>query len=344
MRDKDYLKRCLQLARNGGKAARPNPLVGAVIVHNDCIIGEGFHRQFGGPHAEVNAVNSVDDEDKKYLAESTIYVSLEPCCHFGNTPPCTNLIIENKIPRVCIAEIDPSQKVNSKGIKQLEDHGISVEIIPIENNHLLDEFKVYQFQKRPFVQIKFAKSKDNFLGTHDRQIWLSNDFSKVFTHKMRAYTDAILIGTNTAVIDNPSLTLREHPGTQPLRVVLDREGRIPLSHTLLSDNLPCLIITQRPRNHGKLHKEEVVLNFSDENFLNVLLEELYKRGIYHLTVEGGAQMHKSFLAQNLWDEALVISTPKLIGAGVKAPNINGTLKEKYKFGEDKIALIKNIVS
>jgi len=340
MQDKDYLRRCIEVAQLGGKNARPNPLVGALIVYNDRIIGEGFHERYGGPHAEVNAINSVKTEDKSLLEQSTIYVTLEPCCHYGNTPPCSDLIIKHKIPRVCIAEIDPTEKVNKKGIQKLQDHGIEVVIIEIPNNNCTTEFKVINLLKRPFVQLKFAKSKDNFMGQKDRQIWLSNNTSNIFTHKLRSYTDAILVGTNTALTDNPSLTLRNYPGNNPLRVLLDRTGRTPLTHTLLSDELPCIIFTEKEREIENKDKQQLLIDFSSDTFIETLLEQLYKLGIYHLMVEGGAAVLKSFVKSNYWDEAVVINTEKVLSEGIKAMNINGEVKNRYLLEGDEVLVIK----
>lgn len=343
MQDKDYLLRCLDLAMTSGKSVRPNPHVGAVIVYNNRIIGEGCHEHFGGPHAEVNAVKSVKEQDRKFLSQSTIYVSLEPCCHTGNTPPCTDLIIEQKIPRVCIAAVDPTDKVNGKGIKRLQENGVEVKFIDIPTNHLTSVFKTNILKKRPYIQLKFAKSKDNFIGQKDKQIWLSNETSRIFTHKLRSYSDAILIGTNTAIIDNPSLTLRDYPGNAPQRVILDRTGKIPISHTLLSDAFPCIIFTENFRSLPEV-KQQIKIDFSSPVFIDNLLKELFNLNIYHLMVEGGATLFKSFVKLNLWDEAHVINTKKMLYSGVKAININGRIRERYNLDGDELFVIENIKS
>jgi len=341
MQDKYYLDRCFDLAKLGGREVRPNPHVGAVIVYKNRIIGEGYHKVHGGPHAEVNAVNSVKEEDKQYLSQSTMYVTLEPCCHFGITPPCTDLIIKNSIPRVCIAEIDPTQKVNSKGIDQLKENGIEVSIISMPEFDMIAEFKTTQLKQRPYIQLKFAKSHDNFIGQKDKQVWLSNAESSIYTHKLRSYTDAILVGTNTAMIDNPSLTLRNYPGNPPLRVVLDRNGKIPLTNTLLSDSYPCIIITEKSRDELLENKRQIILDFNKEDFIDNLLKVLLENGIYHMMVEGGATLFKSFIKSNNWDEAVVINTPKVINQGIKAPNVNGKIISKFQLETDKVIVIKN---
>ena len=341
MQDKDYLLRCIELAKLGGKDVRPNPHVGAIIVYNNRIIGEGYHMKYGESHAEVNAVNSVSKSDKKYLPHSTIYVSLEPCCHFGNTPPCTDLIIENKIPRVCIAEVDPYEKVNQKGIEVLRNNGVVVDVIDTIDHDTLAEFRVNHIKNRPFVQLKVAKSKDNYIGKKGQQIWLSNDASNIFTHKLRAYTDAILIGTNTAIVDNPSLTLRNFLGATPKRIVLDREGKIPLTHTLLSDPHPCIIFTENLRDLSSF-KKQIKIDFSQENFIDNLLQQIKSLGILHIMVEGGAKLLKSFVNSNIWDEAVIINTPKILSEGIKAININGKIKSNFQLNEDKVVVLENI--
>lgn len=340
MQDKDFLLYTIQLAKKGGKSVRPNPQVGAVIVHNNRIIGEGYHQIYGGPHAEVNAFNSVKSEDQRLLKESTIYVSLEPCCHVGETPPCTDLIIRNKIPRVCIAEIDPSDKVNRKGILQLRNHGVEVVLLNLDTD-ITNAFKINNLVQRPFVQLKFAKSKDNYMGVVDKQVWLSNPKSSIYTHRLRGETDAILIGTNTAIIDNPKLTLRHYPGESPQRILLDKSGRVPQSHHLLSDDMPCLIFTEANRVFKNHLKTQIHIDFSDEHFLESLLKELYNRNIYHIMIEGGASLLKSFVKANLWDEAIVINTEKVLHNGIKAPNIHGRIREKYRLDEDQIFVIEN---
>ena len=338
MQDKDYLNRAIELAKKGGKAVRPNPLVGAVVVFDNEIIGEGYHKKFGGPHAEVNAINNVSPENQKHLSQSTIYVSLEPCCHYGSTPPCTDLIIKKQIPRVVIAELDPTEKVRNKGIKRLKDHGIDVKVINIKSR-ITSEFKANHLQKRPFIQLKFAKSKDNFIGQHDKQVWLSNEMSSIYTHKLRAYTDAILVGTNTALTDNPSLTLRNYPGDAPLRVVLDRTGKIPLTHLLLSDENKTLIFTENTRDLNDSRKTQVELDFSHADFITHMLNKLLSLGIHHLMVEGGASLLKSFVKAGTWDEAVIINTEKVLNEGIKAPHINGELVSTFSVDTNQISIV-----
>ena len=343
MQDKFYFKRCFDLAQLGNRQVRPNPKVGAVIVYKNRIIGEGYHKIFGSHHAEVNAVNSVKEDDKHLIDKSTIYVSLEPCHHFGATPPCVDLIIKLNIPKIRIALVDPTEKVHLKSIKKLKDLGRDVSVSNESNNatSLISEFRAINILKRPFIQIKLAKSADNYIGQDVRQVHLTNTYTNVYTHKLRAYTDAILIGTNTALIDNPSLTLRNYPGRQPNRIILDRTEKLPKSLTLLADDLPTIVITEKKNYKLKKNKSSIVLDFDSEDFLDQLCDELLTQKIYHIMVEGGAHLIKSFIKKQLWDEAHVISTPAQLGNGVKAPNIHGCLQSSQKIANNTLHIIKN---
>jgi diaminohydroxyphosphoribosylaminopyrimidine deaminase/5-amino-6-(5-phosphoribosylamino)uracil reductase len=343
MLDKLYMQRCFDLAELGGRQVRPNPKVGAVIVYQDRIIGEGYHRIKGSHHAEVNAVDSVQKKDKHLLEKITIYISLEPCHHFGETPPCVDLILEHNIPKIRIALPDPTEKVYYKSIEKLISLGRDVVVSKTRNQakDLISEFEVVNIKKRPFIQIKMAKSADNFIGKEDGQVHLTNQYTNVFTHKLRAYTDAILIGTNTALIDNPTVTLRHFPGEQPTRIVLDREGKLPKDLTLLSDDHPTIIVSEKKDYPLSKNKSLIALDFESEDFLKNLCDELLKLNIYHFMVEGGAQLIKSFLKKNLWDEAIVISTSKIIHAGTKAPHISGRLSSTRHTDGNTIHIIKN---
>ncbi len=333
-----YLNRCCEIAKLGIRTTKSNPMVGAVIVYNNRIIGEGYHKIFGQSHAEVNALNSIKAIDKIHLPKSTMYVSLEPCSHHGKTPPCVDAIISSGIKTVVIGCLDPTKKSNGKGQQYLEENNIAV---TIANNHvncieLMKTFSINIIDKRPISILKFAKSKDNFFGKIDKQVWLSNKKTSILTHKLRSESDGILIGTNTAIIDNPSLTLRNYPGLQPLRIVLDKSHRIPISHTLLSDDLPTLIITDTVRSGLKKEKQQLIIDFESDEFLSNLLTALYQKEIYRLMVEGGSKLLKSFLKKNLWDEALIINTPHALHQGIKAPNITGILIDSYKIEDDEI--------
>ena len=315
------MQRCIQLAKCGAVGAPPNPMVGAVIVHNDKIIGEGYHRRCGGPHAEVNAIRSVKDES--LLRESTIYVSLEPCSHYGKTPPCADLIIEKHIPRVVVGCMDPFAKVNGQGIKKLRDAGIEVEVGVMEKEclELNRRFITFHQQHRPWVTLKWAQSEDGFMDakrlTGEPPVKFSSTFTQTLVHRMRAMNQAIMVGTRTVLTDDPTLTTRLWDGPNPLRVTIDRKGVLPETAHLKDGKTPTVIY--------------------DNGNLKDILADLYKRGIQSLIVEGGAQLLQSFIEESLWDETRIEIAPFTLGNGVPAPEIkNAVLVEKVVVDERKI--------
>lgn len=343
MLDKIYFQRCFDLAELGGRSVRPNPKVGSVIAYKNRILGEGYHQIKGSHHAEVNAIKSVKKEDRHLLEKSTLYISLEPCHHYGVTPPCVDLIIEKNIPKIRIALADPTEKVFYKSIQKLRSSGRDVSVLETGNQaqDLISEFEVVNLKNRPFIQIKVAKSADNYIGNEEGQVHLTNQYTNIFTHKLRAYTDAIIIGTNTAMIDNPSLTLRHFPGNQPNRIVLDREGKLDKGLTILSDEFPAIVVTEKKDYSLSKNKTLIILDFESEDFLKNLCDKLIQLDIFHLMVEGGAQLIKSFIKINLWDEAIVINTSKKLYSGTKAPHIHGRLLSSTNIDENKIHIIKN---
>lgn len=295
----NYMRRCIELARKGMTGAPPNPMVGAVIVHDGCIIGEGYHRKCGGPHAEVNAIHSV--RKPELLTESTIYVSLEPCAHYGKTPPCADLIIEKRIPRVVIGCRDPFAKVDGLGIKKLQDAGVDVTVGVLEKEclDLNRHFITYHTSKRPYVILKWAQSRDGFIGQKQGQIAFSTPLTQTLVHRLRAQSDAILVGGGTALTDNPSLTTRLWSGKNPLRIVIDAHGNLPEDLKLFD-----------------AEAETLVWKNWD---LKALLDELYERKVQTLLVEGGACTLQKFLDAGLWDEVRVETAPCLLGEGIVAP-------------------------
>ena len=324
------MHRCLQLAKNGAGFTKPNPLVGAVIVHNDKIIGEGFHRHFGEAHAEVNAVNSV--KDKSLLAQSAMYVSLEPCAHYGKTPPCTELIVSYGIPRVIIATTDPNPKIAGKGIEILKNNGVSVTIGLLEHEarELNKIFFVNQMYKRPFVMLKWAQSADGFMDLnrtiHDAKqpVQISNIITQSIVHKFRSELQGIIVGTNTALLDNPQLTSRKWFGYNPTRIVIDRENKIPPHSAIFNNAAPTIVFTAMdPKDRtGKKLAKFIEIDFSKDVILQVL-NHLYNEKVYSVLIEGGAALLQSFIEKNLWDEAFVETSAKKFISGVKAPDIQG---------------------
>jgi len=317
------MQRCIQLALNGKGFVAPNPMVGAVIVYNDKIIGEGFHRQYGEAHAEVNAIASVID--RSLLKHATLYVNLEPCSHHGKTPPCSELIISKGIPKVVVGCLDPFPEVSGRGIRMMREAGIEVEMGVLEDEcrRLNKRFLTYIQQKRPYILLKWAQSADGFLdknreiGTEEKPVRLSNDFTQMIVHKMRAEESAIIVGTRTALLDNPSLTTRLWTGKNPLRIVIDKELSIsPQSH-LLDGTVPALIYTSKVARN----KENIVyktLDF-DRDILPQIMDDLYKRKIQSLIVEGGSILLNSFIQSGLWDEAHIETAPIQIKSGIPAP-------------------------
>ena len=299
------MQRCIQLAQFGEAGAPPNPLVGAVIVCRGRIIGEGYHRRCGGPHAEVNAIRSVSDQS--LLRQSTLYVSLEPCAHYGKTPPCADLIIEKGIPRVVVGCIDPFAKVCGLGIRKLREAGVEVAVGALEDEcrRLNRRFFTFHEKQRPWVTLKWAQSRDGFIDRLRRDdeasAQLSTPFTQMLVHRLRARSQAILVGTQTALRDNPSLTNRLWPGGQPLRLVIDRHGILPPTLRLFDDSAPTHVYPTGD--------------------LTEILSDLHQRGIQSLLVEGGARLLRSFLEQGLWDEARVETAAISLGQGVRAPEI-----------------------
>jgi len=322
--DKMYMQRCLQLAAIGGGNVAPNPMVGAVLVVDGKIIGEGYHRQYGQAHAEPNAINSV--KDKALLKSATLYVNLEPCSHYGKTPPCAHLIVNCGIPRVVIGTFDPNPKVSGRGVKILQDAGIEVTVGVLEEacNELNKRFFIFQRKKRPYILLKWAQTRDGFidkirLSNEESPLQISNELTRQLTHKMRAENQAILVSTNTVILDNPSLTVRYWSGKNQVRIALDRQGRIPDDYQLMNGQHPTLIFTEMAKP-TKENLRFINIKF-DENCLDSLIKALYENLIHSVLVEGGSKLLHSFIEKGYWDEAHIEVSEQEIGAGVPAPVI-----------------------
>lgn len=322
-----YMRRCLQLAAKGSLTCSPNPMVGAILVHQNRIIGEAWHQRAGEAHAEPRAIQSVKNPD--LLKESTLYVNLEPCSHQGKTPPCSDLIIEKQIPRVVVANQDPNSLVCGQGIKKLRAAGVAVQVgVEAEAARFLNKtFFCYHEKKRPYIILKWAQTADAY-SDHIRQagdgqsaLQISSPYSRLLVHKLRAETDAILVGSRTALLDNPRLSLRHWPGQHPLRIVLDRKNSLDRHLQLLNDEFPCLIFTL---GHAETigNKEWIALgNNKTDNILEEMLAVLHQRKIHSLLVEGGSSLHKVFLDAGLWDEIQQETWHISIGQGHKALHI-----------------------
>lgn len=325
--DEKFMRRCLQLAQKGEGFAKPNPMVGAVIVHNGKVIGEGFHRQFGEAHAEENAIRSV--KNPALLSSSTMYVSLEPCAHYGKTPPCAELIIENKIPKVVIAVSDPNPKVSGKGIKMMRNAGIDVTvgILSKEAEELNRFFFVNQLYNRPYVILKWAQSADGFID-HKRlsaeekaPAQISNELTHSIVHKFRTKVQGIMVGTNTALLDNPKLNARKWFGNNPTRIVIDKDAKIPSNAEIFNDDANVIVFTQSDYPIKKNNIKPIAIDFSEDTNRQIL-KYLYAEKIYSVIVEGGAHLLSSFIEKKLWDEAYVEISKKKLISGVKAPEIS----------------------
>ena len=320
-----YMQRCLQLASCGAGSTSPNPMVGAVIVCDSRIIGEGYHVRAGEPHAEVNAVNSVKECDRHLLERSTIYVSLEPCSHYGKTPPCCDLIIACRMARVVIATTDLNAQVNGGGIARMREAGIEVLVglFEAESRRLNGTFFTFHRQRRPYVTLKWAQSADGFidrLRSGGPALGISNGVSRAAVHKLRSMHDAILVGTRTALLDDPSLDIRHWTGRAPLRMVIDRKGVLPVALKLFDGSHPTVVFTEKAVA-GKFGKniEQIELDFASD-IIPQILDFLHSRKLGSLLVEGGAVLLRSFMDAGLWDVLRVEVNPALfVGEGVKAP-------------------------
>lgn len=320
MTDEFYLRRCIELAKKAAGNTYPNPLVGSVIVHNGKIIGEGYHKKAGEPHAEINAINSV--KDSSVLPESTIYVSLEPCAHFGKTPPCALKLREIGFKSVVIGTLDSHDKVNGKGKQILEDAGIKVVsgVLEKECRDLNKRFFTFHQKKRPYIILKWAQSEDGFMDKNFQPYPISNDIVNQYTHQLRADEHAILVGTQTALRDNPSLTVRNVSGKNPVRILIDFDLKVPSDFNIYNSEAETFIL-----NSKKEVAEENIkfIRISKENFLKDLMHRLYGMQIQSVIVEGGGFTIQQFISQNLWDEAFVITNENLfLKSGTTAPEIS----------------------
>lgn len=323
MEEEKYMSRCIQLAQNGLCNAAPNPMVGAVIVCDGKIIGEGYHVRCGEAHAEVNAIRSV--KDASLLKRSTIYVSLEPCSHYGKTPPCADLIIEKQIPRIVIGCQDPFAKVAGRGIQKLRDAGreVMVGVLEEECRHLIRRFITFHTLHRPYITLKWAESADGFIDlcrNSGTPVILSTPLTAMLVHKKRAECAAILVGTRTARLDNPSLTVRNWYGRSPVRLVIDREQQLSPSLHLFDGSVPTLVFTGHP--HDAMPNVDYLPIDYEQDILPQIMQILYERGLQSLLVEGGSRLLQSFIDDDLWDEAYVEESPLQLISGVKAPEMN----------------------
>ena len=327
-----YISRCIELAKNGLGTTYPNPLVGSVIVHDGKIIGEGWHKKSGEPHAEVNAINSV--KDKSLLSKSTIYVSLEPCSHFGKTPPCSDLIIHHKIQNVVIGTIDPFAKVSGNGIKKLIESGanVTVGVLEEECNELNKRFFTFHNKRRPYIILKWAETQDGFISpeTKDNRspVWITNKYSRQLVHKWRTEEQGIVVGTKTVLDDNPSLTARDWKGNQPVRIVLDKKRRISKESAIFDSSALTFLISDDEIDYSK-------------DVANQICDYLFEKDIQSVIIEGGCRTLQTFIDSQLWDEARVFKSLTIFSKGTKAPIINGKVIKQHKILNDELLIFSN---
>lgn len=339
-----YIKRCIELAKNGLGTTYPNPMVGSVIVYNNQIIGEGWHKKAGEPHAEVHAINSV--KDKSLLAKSTIYVSLEPCSHFGKTPPCCDLILAHNIPNVIIGTIDPFAKVAGNGIKKLVEAGkkVTVGVLEKECNELNKRFFTYHQKNRPYIILKWAETQDGFIAPVTKEVqkpvWITNEYSRQLVHKWRAEEQAILVGTQTILDDNPTLNTRDWCGKNPVRIIIDRSGKISENYHVKDQKIKTIVITEKKKliSTDNLQFENCIF---DNQLMSNVCKILHENEIQSVLIEGGAKTIQSFIGSNLWDEARIFKGNMNFNIGIKAPVVHYNIAIKQLILDDELIKIYN---
>lgn len=322
--DDIYMHRCLELASQGLGHTKTNPLVGSVIVHDNSIIGEGYHHEYGGPHAEVLAIRQV--KDKSLLKDSTIYINLEPCSHYGKTPPCSVLIQKHGIPRVVIANSDPFPSVSGRGIESLREAGIEVVVgvLKKEGEFLNRRFLTFHKEKRPYIVLKWAETQDGYIDISRQEgdpvgtNWITDEVSRTLVHKWRSEETGLMVGTNTILADNPRLNVRRWTGNSPLRITFDRKGRLPESANIFDNSQDTLVFSCMQEQFSGKHNRMMI----DHDFsLHDVLNELYEEKVQSIMVEGGREILEAFLSENLWDEARVFKGRMKFSQGIKAPKI-----------------------
>jgi diaminohydroxyphosphoribosylaminopyrimidine deaminase/5-amino-6-(5-phosphoribosylamino)uracil reductase len=345
--DQKYMLRAIQLGKNALGIAAPNPMVGAVLVYEDRVVGEGFTSAYGGPHAEVNAIQSV--KDRSLLPKTTLYVTLEPCSHHGKTPPCSDLIIESKIPKVVIGLKDPHDKVDGRGLAKLKSAGVEVKMGVLEEacrtHH--KRFLSFQEKKRPYIILKWAESQDGFIAPNPSKrnknpepYWISNSYSKQLVHRWRSEEQAILVGTQTVLHDNPKLNTRSWEGKHPIRVVLDRSLKIPSKFHVLDGSIKTIVLTEVTGNENKENLIFESIDFKKHLAANVC-EVLYKNNITSLLVEGGAKTLMAFIAEGLWDEARIFKGRAIFASGIASPRITANLVSSTSILNDTLTVLQN---
>lgn len=338
--DEIYIQRCFDLAVQGLGSVAPNPMVGSVIVKDNNIIGEGYHKNFGGPHAEVNAIHSVQNQE--LLEGSTVYVNLEPCSHFGKTPPCADLLIEKKVAKVVCSNGDPNPLVAGKGFGKLRAAGIEVieNVFSNEGRWLNRRFFTFIEKQRPYIILKFAETTDGFIARSDfSSKWISNEISRTLVHKWRTEEAAILVGYQTALHDNPALTSRQWTGKNPVRCVIDKDLTLSSGHLLLDQSTPTIVFNQK--KNEQIGQTKFMKLDTERPVVNEIVEKLATEKLSSLIVEGGSKTISAFLESDLWDEIRVFKSKVTFGSGIKAPQIRGNLVSREYIAGDEVSLYLN---
>lgn len=333
------MQRAIELAKLGKGNVSPNPLVGCVIVCDDKIIGEGWHQLYGGAHAEVNAIHSV--QDKNLLKQSTIYVNLEPCSHTGKTPPCADLLIQSAVKKVVIANEDSNPLVAGKGIKKLQEAGIEVitGVLEKQGRELNQRFFTFIESERPYIILKWAQTADGFIARENYESrWISNEFSRQLVHRWRSEEDAVLIGTKTAAHDNPHLSVRDWSGRNPVRIVIDRFLRLPKTLHLFDKSQKTIIYNLLKHEE---HENLIYIRLDEADFLDRLIKDLFKRKIQSIIIEGGALTLNLFIQSGMWDEARVFSSTRSFGSGIEAPILKGNLIVEESIFDDTLKIYQH---
>jgi len=342
MRDAEFMSECIRLAEAGRGLVEPNPLVGAVLVVGDRVIGSGFHGRFGGRHAEVEAIGSVAASDLNLIPDAALYVSLEPCNHYGKTPPCTDLILKSGIKRVVIGSLDPNPLVSGRGMARLRESGVQVRIGILEKEvrHQNYAFFCHYERHRPFITLKWACSSDGFMAPADRsKMHLSNADADRFVHRLRAHTMAILVGGRTALIDDPQLTTRLYPGKNPLRIAVDTHEGLPDHLHIFDGSTPTLVFGKEPKT--RLPQVEHIRLHHKTAFPQQVADALYAREIQSLLVEGGSSTLEAFYSAGLWDRIIVIQTPHLLERGLRGPEVMHMPHTEIQLGDNRILQFEN---
>ena len=342
--DKHWISRCFELAKRGIGYVSPNPPVGAVLVYQNKILGEGYHSFFGGPHAEVEAFKSVANDDRKFIPEAILYVSLEPCCIYSKTPPCTDLIIREGVKDVRISTHDPNPKIAGKGIETLKAQGVNVTcgILEEEGKELIKAFTKNILYQKPYVILKWAQSIHGFMGMPDQRIMISHSYTTAWSHQLRSASDAIIVGAHTVIIDNPKLTTRDSPGRSPHRVVYDPNATLHSSYFIFGKDDRSVFYFSKTKN-PEIRKDHIIQYHFNEgaSHIDQMMSFLFSHQVGILLVEGGSFLLDLFIKENQWDEAWVIRSKHHLNAGVPAPQVKGKLIGQFDVASDTVVGIGN---